>query len=71
MTSLIQSKARLIEAGHRLSENWRSAREVWNDAPRHDFEKQYWIEFEATTAQTVEKLQDLIDAVAQAERKMP
>lgn len=71
MNSLAASKEQLTDSLRQLSSNWESAKTVWSDAAREDFEKNYWMEFESSTAASIEKLQDLIDTLAQAEREMP
>jgi sRNA-binding protein len=71
MNSLAASKEQLTDSLRQLSSNWGSAKGVWNDAAREDFEKNYWAEFESSTAASIERLQDLIDTIAQAEREMP
>ena len=71
MTSLSASKEQLTDSLRQLSVNWESAKEVWSDAARDDFEKEYWMEFESSTAASIEKLQELTDTLAQAERELP
>lgn len=71
MNSLSASKEQLADSLRQLSSNWESAKGVWNDAAREDFEKNYWTEFESVTATSIEKLQNLMDTIAQAERGIP
>jgi sRNA-binding protein len=71
MNPLAASKEQLTDSLRQLSSNWESAKGVWNDAAREDFEKNYWMEFESSTAASIEKLQDLINTLAQAEREIP
>ena len=71
MNSLAASKEQLTDSLRQLSSNWESAKGVWNDAAREEFEKKYWMEFESSTTASIEKLQDLMDTIAQAERGMP
>jgi sRNA-binding protein len=71
LNSLAVSKEQLTDSLRQLSSNWESAKGAWNDAAREDFEKNYWMEFESSTAASIEKLQDLIDTLTQAEREMP
>jgi sRNA-binding protein len=68
---LAASKEQLTDSLRQLSSNWELAKGVWNDAAREDFEKDYWAEFESSTAASIERLQDLIDTLAQAERQIP
>jgi hypothetical protein len=44
---------------------------MWNDSARQDFENEFWTEFVSTTTGSIEKLQHLVDTVAQAERQVP
>jgi sRNA-binding protein len=71
MNSLSASKEQLTDSLRQLSSNWESAKGVWNDAAKEDFEKNYWMEFESSTAASIERLQELIDTLAQAEREIP
>ena len=71
MNPLSASKEQLTDSLRQLAANWNSAKEVWNDAARQEFEKEFIAEFETTTAASIDKLQDLIDTLAQAEREMP
>jgi sRNA-binding protein len=71
MNSLVASKDQLTDSLRQLSSNWESAKGVWNDAAREDFEKNYCVEFESSTAASIEKLQELINTLAQAEREIP
>ena len=71
MNPLTASKEQLTDSLRQLSSNWESAGESWNDAARQDFETDFWKEFETITAASIDKLQELIDALAQAEREMP
>lgn len=49
MNPLATSKDQLTDSLLQLSSNWESAKEVWNDAAKRDFEKEFWTEFEATS----------------------
>lgn len=71
MNSLTAYNDLLADATRQLSSNWEAAKEVWNDAARDDFEKNFWLEFESSTVVSIEKLQDLISTLAQAEREIP
>lgn len=71
MNSLSASKEQLTDSLRQLSLNWETAKGVWSDAAREDFEKNHWMEFESSTAASIEKLQDLIDTLTQAEREIP
>jgi hypothetical protein len=71
MNPLSASKEQLTDSLHQLSANWYGAKDVWNDAARQDFEKEFVEEFEGTTAASIDKLQELIDSLAQAERDIP
>ncbi len=71
MNSLRASKEDLANSLGQLATNWNSAKDIWNDTARQDFEKEYWTEFEKTTATSIDKLQELIDTLAQAEREIP
>ena len=71
MNSISASKDQLTDSLHQLAANWNSAKDVWNDTARQDFEKDFWTEFETTTTASIGKLQELIDTLAQAEREMP
>ena len=71
MIALPASKERLTDAFHRLSDDWIKAANVWSDAARQDFEKEFWTEFESTTVTSIEKLQELADALAQAQHEIP
>ena len=71
MNSLSASKEQLTNSLHQLSSNWESAKGVWNDVAREDFEKRYWMEFESSTAASIQGLQELIETLAQAEHEMP
>lgn len=71
MNPLAASKEQLTDSLCQLSFNWECAKGVWSDATREDFDKNYWVEFESSTSATIERLQDLIDTIAQAEREMP
>jgi hypothetical protein len=71
VNSLAQSKEQLTGSLRQLSSNWHSAKEVWNDETREDFERDFWTEFETSTAATIERLQELIDTINQAEREIP
>lgn len=71
MSILSTSKDQLTDSFHQLSSNWESAKGVWNDAAREDFEKNYWQEFESSTAASIEALQELIETLAQADREIP
>ena len=71
MNSLSVSKEQLTDSLHQLAANWNSAKDIWNDAARQDFKKEFVAEFEATTAASIDKLQELIDTLAQAEREIP
>jgi uncharacterized protein YukE len=68
---LTTSKDQLDEAGQRLSAAWSITQELWNDAARREFENNFWMEFETTTAASIRKLQELIDTITQAEREIP
>jgi hypothetical protein len=71
VTPLSTSKDQLTDSLHQLAGNWNLAKDVWNDATRQDFENEFWTEFETTTAASIDKLQELIDTLAQAEREIP
>jgi sRNA-binding protein len=71
MSSLSASQEQLTDSLRQLSSNWESAKGVWNDAAREDFEKNYWTEFESSTSASIGKLQDLMVTLAQAEREIP
>jgi hypothetical protein len=71
MNSLSASKNELAVSLSQLSSNWESTKEVWKDAARVDFEKSFWMEFESSTAGSIDRLQDLISTLAQAEREIP
>jgi hypothetical protein len=71
MSLLAASKDQLTDSLHQLAVNWNSAKDVWNDAARQDFEKEFVAEFETTTATSIDKLQEMIDTLAQAEREIP
>jgi sRNA-binding protein len=71
MNSLAASKEQLTDSLRQLSSNWESAKGVWNDAAREDFEKNYWQEFESSTVASIGKLEGLMETLAQAERVMP
>ena len=71
MNPLTESTEQLSDAWCQLSAKWDLAKEVWNDAASHNFESTFWLEFESTTAVSIEKLQGLIDTLAQAEREIP
>lgn len=71
MNSITASKTQLTDSLRQLSSNWESAKEVWSDAAKDDFEKHYWVEFESSTAASIDKLQELIDTLVQAEREIP
>ena len=71
MIPLAASKEQLTDSLRQLSSKWESAKGVWSDAAREDFEKNYWLEFESSTVSSIEKLQDLMDTIAQAEREIP
>lgn len=70
MTSLIASKDQLAESALRLSANWSNAKGRWADSAREDFENSFWQEFETTTVASIDKLQELIDTIARAEREI-
>jgi hypothetical protein len=71
MNSLAASKEQLTNSLRQLSSNWESAKGVWNDVARDDFEKNYWPEFESSIAASVGKLESLMETLAQAEREIP
>lgn len=71
MNSLAASKEQLTNSLRQLASNWETAKGIWNDAARQDFEKDYWMEFESSTAASIDNLQALIDTIAQTEREMP
>jgi uncharacterized protein YukE len=71
MNSLAASKEQLTDSLRQLSSNWESAKGVWNDVAREDFEKNYWQEFESSTTASIGKLESLMETLAQAERAMP
>jgi hypothetical protein len=71
MNSLAASKEQLIDSLRQLTANWNSAKDIWNDAARQAFEKEFVTEFETTTAASIDRLQELIDTLAQAERELP
>ena len=71
MNSLAASQSQLTETARQLSSAWDITKEVWHDSARQDFETSFWAEFETTTVTTIEKLQDLVDTIVQAEREMP
>ena len=71
MNSLAGNNEHLADSLRQLSMTWESAKEVWNDAARDDFEKKFWLELESSTVVSIEKLQDLISTLAQAEREIP
>lgn len=71
MIALAESRQQLIDSLRQLSANWETAKEVWSDAAREDFEKSYWIEFESATVESIGKLQELLETIDQAEREIP
>ena len=71
MNSLNESSFRITEAFQALQVYWISSGAVWNDRVREEFENATWIEFESTTTASVQKLQNLSDTIAQAEREIP
>jgi len=71
VNSLSASKEQLTDSLRQLAANWNSAKDVWNDATRRDFEKEFVAEFETTTAASIDKLRELIDTLTQAGREIP
>ena len=71
MSSLIASKEQLTDSLHNLTSSWHMAKDVWNDVARQDFEKEFVAEFETTTAASIDRLQELMDTLAQADREIP
>jgi hypothetical protein len=70
-TSLLSaSQDQLCESTRQLSSVWILAKEVWQDSARENFEMNIWSEFESTTTGGIERLQNLIDTIAQAEREI-
>jgi hypothetical protein len=67
---LIESKEQLTDSLHQLAADWNSTKDVWNDSARQYFEKEFWAEFETITSASILKLQELIDALAHAEREI-
>ena len=71
MNPFSASKEQLTDSIRQLSASWNSAKDVWDDAARQEFEKEFMAEFETTTANSIDRLQELIDTLAQAEREIP
>lgn len=67
---MVDSRLR-ADSLRQLSSNWHTAKDLWNDAATQDFEKEFIAEFETTTAVSMDRLQDLIDTITQAERRTP
>jgi hypothetical protein len=71
MNPISESHVRLVEAFGDLKSNWNSTKDVWEDGVSQNFEKEFMVEIETTTAASIDKLQKLMDTVVQADREMP
>jgi hypothetical protein len=53
-----------------LNNEWRSARDVWLDANRGDFESSFWVEIEGAIRTTLDDFRRLSEAAERARQSL-
>ena len=67
---MIDSLDKNRNAWRGIQQAWGTARYLWGDAIRQQFEKEFWQEFEQIVPTTLEAMRRLNDVIARAQREV-
>jgi hypothetical protein len=70
MADLDASIEQLYAAGKFLHQNWEDRKSLWNDPVSQSFEKDFLAVFESQTQFTLQEMQRLAYAIAEAKRRI-
>jgi hypothetical protein len=66
MNMLVSYLQQLCESKAQIATEWNVSKDGWDDMARLRFEEKFWSEIDATTEDSIGKLQDLITLIDQA-----
>ena len=70
MSQLDRTAESLEDVWMSLSNQWRSARDVWLDANRGEFESSFWIEIEAAIGKSLEDFRRFSETAERARQSL-
>ena len=70
MGSLLNTHDQLRNTWLSLQRQWQASCALWDDPVRHQFEREFWQDFERVVPATINEMQKLAEVIAQARRSV-